>query len=234
MDTPPPPPAAAPAAAPRDDDPFADETAPPADIWQHAKEILRGLVALYGAPAELAAMGVLTPKQHGEVLVWLRPVEAIVRLLLLVAAAARPRPKLRAPARPHPRVRRVAPQDREDSESWHVVFRVFPPAPRPRPRAGRTRASGLRDAPGTIAGTIAGLPSPWPLAERLEAVIRVLENPEPYARRLAARLTRRRDLVRRAATPAWRPDPRKPRLGDTAMKAVLRHVPAAAAWFDTG
>ena len=151
-----------------------DDTSPPA-LWDAARYALRWLVNLFGSPAEMAGLEVLAPRERMDVLGWLRPLEALVRALLVIRAAEMPAPIRRTPRakRSPPRSRQMVEHDPDKPESWRVSFRAVPAPP--------GLGSG-RYAPG------AELPSAWPLAERLEAVIRVLENPDPFARRLVGRL----------------------------------------------
>ena len=82
----------------------------------------------------------------------LRPLEALVRRILLIEAAALP-PRLfrpyRAPRRT-PRTRRTAEQDPKRSESWRAAFRALP----------RAHAASHRPAPKQAPG--AEPRSPWP------------------------------------------------------------------------
>ena len=45
--------------------------------------------------------------------------------------------------------------------------------------------------------------SAWPLAERFEALLRVYNDPMPYARRLARRLRKQAALAVRITSSAW-------------------------------
>ena len=197
----------------------ANDDTTPAALWDAARYAMRWLVNLFGAPTDLADFTVLTPNEHRDLLSWLRPLEALVRSLLLIKAAEMPAPERaarRGKTAPR-RSRRLVEQDPETSERWRVSFRALPPVRRP---GSRRRASS------------ADLPSAWPLAERLEAVIRVLENPSPFARRLARRLRARPDLAPRALR--LPPDEPSRRPGEWAWREAWAQALGVVAVFDTG
>jgi hypothetical protein len=76
-------------------------------------------------------------------------------------------------------------------ERWRVAFRCTPPRPRPYfPRK--------RNKPTPVSRRFV---SSFGLAARLEALRRVIENPAPFARRLALRLARTPALIARVLTP---------------------------------
>ena len=196
----------------------ATEDTSPAALWEAARYALRWLVQMFGSPVEIAELGVLAPREHSDMLSWLRPLEGLVRALLLIMAAEAARVENRGPSRRAPQrpARHVVEQNPERSEDWRVSFRAMRGNARPsRPRRQTTRA----------------IPSAWPIAERLEAVIRVLENPKAYARRLAVRLNTRRDRVDRMLARPPEPAPRRP--GAWALQAAHSQAIAAVAAFDT-
>jgi hypothetical protein len=88
----------------------------------------------------------------------------------------------------------------EHPEAWRVSFKSSP-------ARGGSVARRSRVTKGARFVGLARFQSAWPLAERYEALIRVVNNPAPYARRLAQRLYRA---------------PKTARL-------VLKHHPSAAA-----
>ena len=207
-----------------------DESAPPA-LWAAGRYFLDWLMALFGAPHDVAALGVLTPKERSEILGWLRPVEALVRLLLIAEAAALPRPAPPSPSSLRPEPRRSAAErphaepDPEDSRRWPTRFRVFV-------ARGSKRRRDPSDA-GRRWDDHAPWLDPWPVARRIEAVRRVLEDASPYARRLARRLAaapaRAEPLISRARNT----NRKRRQLGDEALGFAADHAAAALAHFDT-
>jgi hypothetical protein len=180
--------------------------------WADLAHTLRTVAALFGAPGELAAARVLPWDTARRLRDWLRALEALARALLVALAA-------RLPDRPQrPRgwtARRHDPSTDEwtddavatdasllESERWAgVSFAGSPPTPRSGRARGESGTPGSASAP-RFAWTL-------PLAHRLEALIRVAEAPERYARRVARRLAA--DPV--AARRMLRPPPSEARSG---------------------
>lgn len=179
----------------------------PSRLWRVAEAFKRILYTLFGGPEDVAEQHTLTLKPYQLMASWLRVGEAMMRRLLLIEAAAYPkpntRPLLHAARR---RVRKLRGFFPDKPEDWRVSFRCFSSA---------TLRQAQRDAGDTAAasesvslsvskatrrrvsrkdrGSYENLKpvtfrSAWPLAERYEALIRVFNDPAPYARRLAARL----------------------------------------------
>ena len=156
----------------------SDDASPPA-LWLAARHLLDWLVATVGGPAVIASLGLLSPRLRKEILGWLRPAEAMARMLLLLEAARLAATHGEAPARERreraPREPRFAAQDPEDSGAWRVAFRT----------AGRAAtAPAAPVAPADMAlrlglGRLAApdLLNPWPLAERIEAAAGVARPP---------------------------------------------------------
>ena len=133
----------------------------------------------FGLPAQLARGGKISRTLARWLSRDLASLETKLRALILGAAAALPETK----ARIRKRARR-AQRDHgrggfasEVSRDWQVAFHLAPP----RGSARLRRAHGY--------GSL--YVSPWPLAERFEAALRVLENPAPFIRRAAARRSTR-------------------------------------------
>ena len=239
-------------ARPTEHDP--DDASPPA-LWAVARHLLGWLTAVFGDACAVAALGVVSPAERDEILTWLRPIEALARRLLVVEAAAlerSPMARRRAPAAMSsadkaPRVRlphRCDGLDPADPRGWRVAFRV---CAAPEGMRGSSDAGPRRETEReTNTGTGIGLAGAWPLAERIEAVTRVLEDPAPFAARLARRLTGRADRVAGLVAPPPQPRPaapgrrrkpgvwRKPPLGAEALDHARAHAAAALAVFDTG
>jgi hypothetical protein len=146
------------------------------------------MAALFGAPAALACLQLVIGARRADMLAWLRPAERLIRQLLYLEAAAHipaPRQASQSPRQPAPnRPRAAAPTaaksaiDPERPETWPAHFQIF--TARRRAQAAPTHRPGLR----------AGLHGAFALARRWQAALRVLEDPAPYARRLARRLSR--------------------------------------------
>lgn len=165
-------------------------------LWRVAEAFLHTLYNLFGAPEDVAAEHTLTARAHELLASWLRCAEAMLRRLILIEAAHLPAPTPRA--RPElvekrQRVRKLMHFSADKPEEWRVSFRVFVS---PMLRQAQHDAEG--DAAGSVSVSLslskAERPAPqrfrsaWPLAERYEALIRVFNDPIPYARRLARKL----------------------------------------------
>ncbi len=150
----------------------------PLALWRIAESFFDLLYNLFGTPAHLAEQHTITHRAYALMAPWLRAAEALMRRLLIVEARAYPKPNTRPLLRPsRPRMRQLRYFTHDAPQAWRVSFRVFidrNPRP-PSTRAGQTRA-------------LPRFHNAWPLAERYEALLRVFNNPAPYARRLAARL----------------------------------------------
>jgi hypothetical protein len=128
-----------------------------------------------------------------------------MRRLLLIEAAAYPTPNTRPLLHPkRTRVRRFLVHEDDKPETWRVSLRCFscgPPASSRQKRSRQDAGDPKRpeDFPEPIGDMTfhqgpwftakrAKFYSAWPLAERYEALLRVFNDPAPYARRLAKRL----------------------------------------------
>ncbi|HVY87203.1 MAG TPA: hypothetical protein VG943_18870, partial [Caulobacterales bacterium] len=144
------------------------QTAAPLALWRVAEAFLRVLLNLFGEPKDIAFQHTHTTRQRELMLPWLRAGEAMMRRLLLIEAAALPKSN-GPPARntsagkmPAVPVRRLFTFTPDRPQDWRVSFRVLPSAAVAYCGGGRTRAKEARrfhDA--------------WPLAERMEAMLRV-------------------------------------------------------------
>ena len=169
--------------------------------------VLRALAAAFAAafgdPAALIKGGAIYGKTRERMLRWLHDMECVVRRLLLLRAALCPAPALR-PVRPSkPRKLRLREGDAEklfgpsaDPALWRVTFRMPVPA-EPSWMFGGFRAhEGQYDlghrvedsATPSSLNSMYWVDDPRPLAERFEALRRVIEDPDHYAARLAQRL----------------------------------------------
>jgi hypothetical protein len=155
----------------------ADHRYVPIALWRVASRLMLTLFNLFGEPDALAHQHSIGAKDYKLACNWLRTVEALFRRLLFIEASyyvgevTPPKPRVK-----RPRARREMAFFPDQPEAWRVTFRVLE---RGRPR--HRRASRSHRAPLKFY-------SAWPLAERFEALLRVHNNPAPYAKRLARRL----------------------------------------------
>jgi len=196
----------------------AERTAP-LTLWATAQSFLNTLFALFGPPEAIAFQHTHTSQQRALMLPWLRAGEALMRRLLLIEAAAYPKPN--TPPRLWPkrtRVRKLVGFDDDKPETWRVSFKCFARLNSSPGRGGGVVRSTTEGEPDACALSCASpsvsfadsspasggavkfwegkwftakptkFTSAWPLAERYEALIRVFNNPAPFAKRLAARL----------------------------------------------
>ena len=167
----------------------------PIALWRVAEAFMHTLYALFGAPEDVAAEHTLTRAAHTLMASWIRCAEAMLRRLLLIEASVFPKPNTRPLLHEkRQRARKAMGFDADKPEDWRVSFRCFAvpdrrlPAGKPafqHPPACDTRSTLCRLEAG---GPRLRFRSAWPLAERYEALIRVFNNPERYARRLARAL----------------------------------------------
>ena len=173
--------------------------------------VLRALaaafVAAFGDPAAMIKGGAIWGKTRERALRWLHDMECVVRRLLLLKAALYPAPHLRSVRPSKSRKLRLREGDAEklfgpsnDPALWRVTFRMPVPA-EPSWMFGGFRAHedqydlGHRvedSAKPERPYTLIWVDDPRPLAERFEALRRVIEDHEHYAARLAQRLYGRR------------------------------------------
>ena len=165
---------------------------PEAASWPVFVGRLRGVAGVFGTPAEIAADEALTRADARLLAGWLRALEAIARALLMLRAAVlapalgpgRMRQRRAGTDGGRGRASAVAAVLEADSRVWAgVAFRAFPPAPRPSPKVAQTVRTerGVGDPPPRFVD-VRGL------AVRFEALVRVSDAPDVYARRLALRL----------------------------------------------
>jgi hypothetical protein len=202
-------------AAMTDDDP--DLQPPLAQAWAYVKHLIEWCGALYGDPTRVARTLLYSRRECDDIASWLRAIEQILRRVLLIEAAALPKPdsKVRTPRRLAPRVRRIVEHVAEAPEAWRVRFQLVAPEHRSTRRRNAAQPAPIRYA--------------WPLAERLEALLRVVENPAPYIARVARRLHHRPDLARRIAKPLKRKE--RPGLADYCISLLEPQLHAAPAVF---
>jgi len=151
----------------------------PIELWRIAEALLHMLHNIFGPPEHVAARRTLAPNQHRLFHAWITAAENLMRRLLLLEARACVQTATPSADRAASQARRTSPAfDPENPDSWRVSFVAL--AQQRRRTAPRRRTHA---------------PFPYsrlyltrPLAERIEALIRVFNDPAPYARRLARRL----------------------------------------------
>lgn len=171
-----------------------------------ALRLVEFIAIVYGLPAAIAAHARMLAPRAEALSARLAELEAMLRKLIDQLAAAMPDYKSRGafpPLPPGPPGRCVASMDSRD---WQVAFR-FAPGKRTRRASDRWP----RFAP--------MMRSSMPLAERFEAAMRVLANPEPYARRQKRHIAQR--LARKHAPPRMPPRLHRP------LTYAMRASPAA-------
>lgn len=155
----------------------------PLALWREASRLLVTLFNLFGEPHVLAFRHNVVGRDYKLILNWLRTVEALFRQLLLIEASHYAHD--RAPTKPRakrPRERREMTFTDENPDAWRVTFRTTESQ---RGGAYRRGWKEKRSEPYLPPTTFHDA---WPLAERFEALLRVHNDPAPYAKRLARRL----------------------------------------------
>ena len=166
--------------------------AAPLDLWREAETLLHQLFTLFGPPEQIAFQHTLTAKAYKLLSKWLRGAEALLRQLLLIEAAAltpgdtHASPVV-APISPAGLGACVSPETLREfwpdkPEDWRVSFSVLMDRRRPAGQHSASRRGRRRSMEAKR------FFSAWPLAERAEALLRVFNNPAPYAKRLARKL----------------------------------------------
>ena len=184
-------------------EPASPRSAPLA-LWRAARAFLETLFVTFGGPAAIAAQHAFGARTHALISAWLSAGEAMLRQLLLIEAAALAPAGAYATPTPAPRTTRhvafkqVAPL-LDNPESWRVSFRCFAA------ESGAGGGGGWRERKAAHSVHAA-----FPIAARMEAMLRVFNDPAPFAQRLVRRLLRRprraRDLLRKP-----KPSPHAPR-----------------------
>ncbi len=159
------------------------ETGPrraPIALWRFAGQMIRDIHDLFGAPEHIASTGALSRALYKQMLHWIGAAEALLRRLLLVEARiilAKGGASIAKTHRPRRRrKKRLVVWRPDEPEKWRVTFRAFDT----RPQAVKRRAGAPAENTSAC--------DAWPLALRCEALLRVFNDPIPYARRLARRL----------------------------------------------
>ncbi|MGE0044976.1 MAG: hypothetical protein AB7J28_17085 [Hyphomonadaceae bacterium] len=151
-----------------------------AEAWEEARIILSTYLRYTIDPAELIERQAITPLFRAQLLRWLRPLEAIVRsLLLAMAKAMHVEPTRRAHAK-----RQSQRADFIPRFNWAMRRKTKAPPTEETQKPPKTPRRWAR-----VVVASKGI------AERLEGVARVIENPERYATRLARKLQAQPDEI---------------------------------------
>lgn len=150
-------------------------------LWDTLRLQLARVIKSFGFPAALAALIWITPFLRRAADKALRPLERLARLILLIEAAEAP-PGVEAKSRALSEAREPQDsghvQDPDDPPAWRAPFKL---APRPAP-AHAGQSHNANPAPARVFSA--------PIAERIEALLRVIDDPGLYVRRLARKLAR--------------------------------------------
>jgi hypothetical protein len=198
--------------------PFPDWTRDPLtpQLIDTARDLLFCIVRGVWGPASYALQRQVWQWRKFELLDWLRPLELLLRRMLLIEAFALagsqtlPRPRARKATRqaqssaaaPESDAAQTRPPasfdparfDPARPDTWRVAFTALPARSRSGPHRELPPVQpdrGFREEVWAKRYRRKLVPA-LPLARRLEAAIRVINNPLPYVRRLAFRLRRGR------------------------------------------
>jgi len=150
-------------------------TPPPFDLrtaWGWAFASMRRIASLFGDPVAIRDQRFMRRGDMRTMLAWLRPLETLLRRVLILEAARRPPPPRKAPA---PWSSTAAAALR--AGACRRAFRVLPCAD----RSSRTHTRTLKSHPDAMIAS-------GPLAYRFDALVGALDAPLPLIRRLARRL----------------------------------------------
>jgi hypothetical protein len=204
------------------------------------------LVNGFWSPAALARLERVWQWSKFDFLDWLRPIELLLRRLLLIEALglilSQALPAGRAAGagkkKPAPVSRSKPPFDPDYPETWRVSFKCVPAPASGGPRWRRRRlppveVDHVRGDPRRRLRFRRVMHNAIPLALRLEAVIRVTLDPGKYARRLALRLQRTRNPnASLLVIPRRRPFP-VPAPRDALLEAGERGAALHYAWWSS-
>jgi hypothetical protein len=254
----------------KDDDPWFREetrvpdTGPPYPGWARdpltpqlidtARDLLFWIVRGVWGPASYALQGEIWLWRKFELLDWLRPLELLLRRMLLIEAFALAGSQTLGPSRAskaksgsatagcatdaapvesHP-ARTTPAFDPARPDTWRVSFIALPGESRSGPRHRLPPVQPHRQTCEEVwAKRYRRKQVPaLPLARRLEAAIRVINNPLPFVRRLAFKLRRGHTL---SATRLVIPHSRKFRFATDALAASgNRAAELSGAWWGSG
>jgi hypothetical protein len=165
-----------------------------ANTWAILADRVTMMITLFGGPADLFLCRFLRRITRQHILQWLAPLEALARRLLVLEATTLPAPNV-PPFAPRPgRVAsRCADQcgriESENPAEWRVRFALWPQGHHRETRPVMTFADrGLRE-------------NAVPIARRMEALLRLLQDRAGALSRITRILAARRTSAREAFTP---------------------------------
>jgi hypothetical protein len=160
-------------------------------VWRHARWVFLQFCDFHAAPRALAEREWIATHEYKGIEAWLRAIELLTRRLVLAAALALNVVLKPPPQRAHaePRRRRRVLVWLQKPETWIARFRMF----LKKPPEVRVIYRNTRDVPRVMRS--------FPLARRLEAMRRVLADPDPRVHRLAVKLARLRASNAKANSP---------------------------------
>lgn len=153
-------------------------------FWLCLGESAGWIVSLFGAPSKIAGCLILTRGLRENILAWLAPIEAFARRLLVIEAASLPRPNFALPKAASGRIS-TALEDApltmlgENEGEWRVRFKVWP---------GVTSAPCARRACEKPPPRNQIVFNAYPIARRIEALLRLAEDRTGALARIARRL----------------------------------------------
>jgi hypothetical protein len=177
-----------------DTPPFARQRATLEQFWGDLKYAVGMILSVFGSPSDIAAYKMMLARTRQEILIWLAPVEAMARRILLLAALTAQPPNLperrRRPDPPVESALRDAPfhELSDHSADWRVLFNNWPHAGG-QPRENTGRRPVLKRFTDYNA---------YPLARRVEALVRLARDPAAAIRRMAMKIALRRGQLRLA------------------------------------
>ncbi|MDX2273977.1 MAG: hypothetical protein NW206_00885 [Hyphomonadaceae bacterium] len=163
-----------------------------ASFWDKLAFYLRHAFSLFGHPSELARRLTLTRAIHKQFCDYIRPLEAMARGLIFIAAlelapvTSPPAPERKYRARLALPANAGALFDMDKPETWRAPFKLSAPASMLAVPAGESRAAAPRPAHAANQQHL----SSAPCALRLEALLRAYEHRDAYAAALARQFAR--------------------------------------------
>ena len=160
-------------------------------VWRHARWVFLQFCDFHATPRALAEREWIATHEYRKIEAWLRAIELLTRRLILAAALGLNLVLKQLEPREHPqsRLRRRVLVWLQKPETWIARFRIFPK----KPPEVRFIYHNKRDVPRVMRS--------FPLARRLEAVRRVLADPDQRIHRLAMKLARPRATNAKANSP---------------------------------
>lgn len=168
--------------------PHFDEARPAFELryaWAWAKELLEMAVIVYGDPRAVLEREFVRRAWRRDFYAWLRPLEALVRRLILIEACGWAPPP-HAPATAKPRRTHIA-KPSPAARPHTRAFALFPSLPAPSPTARATQRVHVRRRDPLDDGFAPSLGA----AQRLNALVLTIEDPWRAVQRMARRLAKR-------------------------------------------